>query len=284
MASPAIEENIVDQQIEKEIMEGAAPDAVHGDEMTNRVVYLQKELDKLRFKAIKARAEQESLDPCYKINEFYTNNVNVDRLSNLTKKRTQGFLSYNTLHDALKGSQAVKALKAGFELLQEKDGDSEEGEDIRLEPEEREYVEGLMSEENELSKSLIAKSDVILHQDVEMIQLRKSHAENLCRISELWTKLQETKDNKLGDNDKPLLEQEAKVNQFRLMIQRLMMGENNLGQIFDDQTNKRFKDMFIKCGYEPEELRKQLSTESDTNISDHLTPQDQSSPGKRKSR
>jgi len=275
MASPSVEDEIIDQQIEKEIMEGVATDAVHGDEMTNRVVYLQKELDRLRFKAIKARAEQESLDPCYKINEFYTNNVNVDRLNNLTKKRTQGFLNYNTLHDALKGSQAVKALKAGFELLEEKDGagDSEDGEDIRLEPEERQYVEALMSEENELSKSLNEKSNVILQQDVEMIMLRKKHADNLCKISELWTKLQQSSDNKPDVNNKPLLEQEAKCNQFRFIIQRLMIGEKDLGQIFDDETNERFKQMFVKCGLEPEELRKQFCSEAATNNDENVTPQ-----------
>eukprot|EP00088_Acartia_fossae_P055000 TRINITY_DN6372_c0_g1_i6.p1 TRINITY_DN6372_c0_g1~~TRINITY_DN6372_c0_g1_i6.p1 ORF type:complete len:291 (-),score=92.57 TRINITY_DN6372_c0_g1_i6:415-1287(-) len=251
-----------DQEIlDAELQKSMEVDAEHvsGDEMTVKVVSLQNHLDQLRFKAMKARAELESLDPCYKVNHFYTKDVSAEQMNNLTKTRTNAFLKYCTLKDALTGSQAVKALKAGLEVVKE----SESGEDFRLESEEKQYVMELMDEEKELSKELREKSKTCTDQEIEILQMRKEVAENLVQISESWAQINDSgtgsADLKDETLEKRLKDEEAKLNQMRLMIQKLMIGEKNFGQIFDDETNARFKKMLFRLGMKPEELRSEMA-------------------------
>jgi hypothetical protein len=234
------------------------------EQMTAQVADLQRQLDALRFRSLKARAEFESLDPAYKSDQFYPKEGSTaEQLNALTCRRTKTCLNYCTLQDALRGSEAVKALKAGLDLLDEKEkgdittDDNDEGDEIKLEPEERDYVLELINEERELSKELTDKSKTCIDQEVEIIQSRREVAENLCKISDLWGRITEcgtTAHVKDADLQQRMKVEEAKLNQMRLMIQRLMMGENQWGQIFDPQTNKRFKAMFYKCGLRPEQL------------------------------
>ena len=165
--------------------------------------------------------------------------------------------------DALRGSEAVKALKAGLDLLDEKekgdiaDGDNETNEEINLEPEERDYVLELIEEEKELSKDLTEKSQTCIDQEMEILQMRKEVADNLCRISELWAIINSTgSSGQVTDSalQASLKVEEAKLNQLRLTIQRLMMGEEHLGQVFDSATNERFKGMYYRCGLKPQDL------------------------------
>jgi len=246
---------IMDSEVEREMELLEGEECVAAEEMTAQMVLLQKQLDQLRFKAIKARAENQSLDPLYKPDQFYTKELSAEKLNTLTQGRTSAFLNYCTLQDALRGSQSVEALKACLELLD--DGDKEE---LRLEPEERSYVLELMEEEKQLSKELTEKSRICTEQELQIIQLRRDVADNLCRISELWGKINESDPNSVirdSKLQKSLKLEEAKLNHMRLIIQRLMIGEKNLAQIFDPETNAKFKEMFYKCGLKPDELREE---------------------------
>jgi len=256
-------DSIIDSEVEKNMeVEG---ECVGAEEMTAQVVALQTQLDELRCRAIKARAEHESLDPSqYKSEEFYTKAMSPEKLNNVTQGRTRAFLNYCTLQDALRGSESVKALKAGLDLLDDKEkGEASasgetEGEDIILEPEEKTYVLELMDEEKELSAELTEKSKICTQQEIQILQMRQEVAENLCKISDLWSGITDhgvkahVKDTDLQER---LKHEEAKLNQMRLMIQRLMIGERNLAQIFDQQTNEKFKEVFETCGLKPDELR-----------------------------
>jgi len=257
-------DEILDLEVERDMdIEG---ECVSAEDMTAQMVSLQSQLDQLRLKAIKARACLESLDPLYKPDQFYSKEMSAERLNTLTQGRTRAFLNYCTLQDALRGSEAVKALKAGLELLDDKDkADSShinETEDIRLEPEERTYVLELMNEEKQLSKEFADKSNWCNQQEIQIIQMRKDVAENLCKISDLWGKITDSESKvSVKATDKELQErlkhEEAKLNQMRLMLQRLMIGEKKLAQIFDPKTNEKFKEMFYICGMKPDELREE---------------------------
>jgi len=241
-------------------------DLLDSEQMTAKVVQLQSQLDQLRFKSLKARTEYESLISTDESigDKFYPKeDITAEKLNSLTQGRTKSCLNYCTLQDALRGSEAVKALKAGLDLLEEKEkgdiaeSDNENNEEINLEPEERDYVIELIEEEKELSKELTVKSQTCIDQEIEILQMRKEVAENLCRISELGAVINSCgSSSQVNDStlQKSLKVEEAKLNQLRLIIQRLMMGEENLGQAFDPATNDRFKGMFYRCGLKPQDL------------------------------
>ena len=52
-------------------------------------------------------------------------------------------------------------------------------------------------------------------------------------------------------------EEDLRINQIRMMTQKMMISEKKFGQLFDDETNTRFKEMFLRCGMTPDELRKE---------------------------
>lgn len=131
---------------------------------------------------------------------------------------------------------------------------------VRYFEEQSDHVLELMEEEKQLSKELTDKSKTCTDQEIQIIQMRREVAENLCRISDLWGKITDcgTKANvKDTDLENRLKLEDAKLNQMRLIIQRLMIGEKNLALIFDPQTNEKFKEMFYRCGLKPDELREE---------------------------
>jgi len=227
-------DSILDSDVEK-TME-VEEECVGAEEMTAQVVTLQRQLDELRRRAIKARAEHESLDSAlYKSEEFYSKEMSPEKLNTLTQGRTSAFLNYCTLQDALRGSESVKALKAGLELLDEREkGEASatgEGEDILLEPEERTYVLELMDEEKQLSKELSDKSKTCTQQEIQILQMRKEVAENLCKISDLWSGITDhgvkahVKDTDLQER---LKLEEAKLNQMRCGLKPAELRDENM--------------------------------------------------------
>ena len=55
-----------------------------------------------------------------------------------------------------------------------------------------------------------------------------------------------------------------KINQLRFMIQKFMISFNKFGLHFDDQNlNDRYKELLLRCGKTPEQMRKMLMEEAE---------------------
>merc|ERR1712013_780578 len=65
---------------------------------------------------------------------------------------------------------------------------------------------------------------------------------------------------------------DCKVNQIRFMIQKFMISHKKLGLQFDDEKNSQFKDLFLRCGKTPEDLRQQIVNPVDTRSLGDMAP------------
>eukprot|EP00088_Acartia_fossae_P061573 TRINITY_DN74011_c0_g1_i1.p1 TRINITY_DN74011_c0_g1~~TRINITY_DN74011_c0_g1_i1.p1 ORF type:complete len:260 (-),score=56.77 TRINITY_DN74011_c0_g1_i1:23-802(-) len=250
------DEVIDDMEIMHEGQEVDNPSGFNNEKMTKDALELQKTLDQLRRKIDLLRAQKVGNQPNYGGKDnFMRKEVGPDDLHRLTNERTQTFLNFNSMQSALRALQANKVLTSALGLGEENI--------VQLLPEEKAYVEELLEEQKELSERLLKSHDEGLSQDVKIIEARTDLAELLFRYQELRNEVgplllrEEDKDKEMQLLEKALRSEDLRVNQMRMIIQKLMIGEDNFGMNHEDEeTNARYKQMFLKCGMKPDELRK----------------------------
>merc|ERR1711860_457618 len=129
-----------------------------------------------------------------------------------------------------------------------------------------------MGEENrEISVQLLKNQEEGTEQEIKIIEARTELAQLFCRHQELRNELgspgllsDSNKDKAQLKLEKELAHRDAKLNQMRLMIQKLMIGQDKFGMRFDDETNERFRSMLIRCGMKPDEFRKEAAAKART--------------------
>ncbi|XP_023337372.1 uncharacterized protein LOC111708283 [Eurytemora carolleeae] len=128
----------------------------------------------------------------------------------------------------------------------------EKSDELRLEPEEMEYVRELLEEHRLLSESFLKHHEIGTEQEFQIIEARTKLAGLLCKYQELRNQAgpllfsESEKDKELLVLEKRMREEDLRINQIRMMIQKMMIGEKKLGQLFDKETNTRFKEMFLR--------------------------------------
>jgi len=60
---------------------------------------------------------------------------------------------------------------------------------------------------------------------------------------------------RLERKKKKLAREEARLNQMKFLVQKLMASCPNNAMTFDEETNEKHYDMFLKCGQQIPEMR-----------------------------
>jgi len=244
------------------------------ENISKNAVKLQNQLAKLKLDIVKAKAQMKAQRSII----TNTNNTNVvdddgdlygpdsskvsEELFRLTRERTQTFLNFTNLQAALKAAQANKAITRAFNL--EKDGK------INLEKEEEDHVRSLLEDQKELTVEVIKQHEEGVEQELEIIKARLELAQLNIKYAEIIGQVVETRKS-LGSEcweketvklHEILKNGDNKINQLRFMIQKFMISFNKFGLHFDDQNlNDRYKELLLRCGKTPEQMRKMLMEE-----------------------
>ena len=231
-------------------------------DISKSAVKLQNDLTKLKMEIVQAKAKlaASQRDVEGEEGDLYGPGAHGDseELNKLTQERTQTFLNFTGLQVAIKAAQASQALTKA--LNYEKDGN------ITLEKEEEDYVRGLLEEQKELSEQIFKNQELGVTQELAVIKSRAELAKLHCRYQELVGEVvgirrqmgEENWDKETNRLQEQLKTGDCKVNQIRFMIQKFMISHKKLGLQFDDEKNSQFKDLFLRCGKTPEDLRQQI--------------------------
>jgi len=223
------------------------------DEKTSAdIMALQKRLQLLRGSLLKAKANlsasnQENVGP---EEELYGGG---DRLSQLTKARTQTFLKFSNLREALELAQANRVLTEALGL--EKDGD------IQLESDEVDYVRGLLDDKGELVSALLEQQEVGVERELELITARGKLAGLITDMRSLMEQVREARGGTDAWDQETVRLQESvskggyKLNQMRFTIQKFILSFPNRFKEFDESRNKEIQELFLRCGKTPSQLR-----------------------------
>jgi len=239
---------------------------LNSPDLNRQAVILQKNLEELKMKIIKTKAELvvknqsyggENMDDLL----YGKQEVNEDDLHNLVVQRTKTFLNFTSLQTALKAAQANAAITNALNL--EKDTN------IQLEEEEEQYVRELLEDQKILAEEIITNQNKVVDQELQLIDSRIKLAEEHRRYQDLFEKVKpkrivngETKDGQVKDLQQQLSVEEEKLNQIRFMIQKFMISHPKMGLQFDKDTNESYKNIFMSCGTSPEDLRAKLRQDS----------------------
>lgn len=187
----------------------------------------------------------------------------LEILHEVASEHTKVTLDFEGLRQAIVASQRVEALKKTFGI-----GDGDQSS-----PEEEAYIKDLFEENIELSMELVQHMEDYLQAEIQSMSLKTEAAKKFAESRNLYTEHYgdvnsdddvtgnetDSPDAKLNSNvekKKRLLQsEENKTQQMKTLIQKLMLSYPNLGLRFDDATNQRFRDMFIKCGEPIHKLR-----------------------------
>jgi len=229
----------------------------NNERLTQHAVELQSQLDQLRIKLDQLRAQKNALiNPEHGMKDnFLYKEVFSDDLHKLTSARTETFLSFTSVQAALRSMQTGQVLR---EALEQKENSM-----VRLEPEERKYLLELLEEQRELSQKLMKTQSEGSAQDLKIIEARTELASLLCTFQELRNEAgpvllrEEDKDKETQILEKSLSNEDKRLNQIRFIVQKLMIGQHKFGMDYDEETNSRFKKMFLRAGMKPDDLRKE---------------------------
>lgn len=184
-------------------------------------------------------------------------------LHNVAQDHSRVILNFEALSMAIKASQASEAIKKSL-------GDEDQS---NVDPEERKYLLELLDDEAELSESILQLEDEQLTKKLELIKAKCELAQDFSDLRETYSKLlknspeEETfavprkrqksggKPSQIEQKKDDLKAEEDRLNQMRIMIQKLMMSIPGGCLNYDEETNKRHKSMLIKCGEDPATLR-----------------------------
>jgi len=240
-------------------VDAEATQVYNSERLTANALSLQKKLDELRQQLTKLRAQKAAFNSFDGATNHFYKETASDELHRLTEERTKTFLNFATVSAALRASQANEVLTEALQLAG--------SDDLLLEPEEQEYVRELLEEERELSQQLLANQEVGTQQEISIIEARTELAGLLCRYQELRNQAgpvlflaEDTKDKGIEKLQNCLKHEDARLNQMRMMIQKLMIGEDKFGMRFDAETNEKFRRMLQRCGMKPEEFRLEAAT------------------------
>lgn len=231
------------------------------DEKTSAdIMALQQRLQLLRGSLLKAKANlsvsnQENVGP---EEDLYGGR---EHLNQLTKARTQTFLKFTNLREALQLAQANKVLTEALGL--EKDGA------IQLEAEEVDYVKGLLDEKGELVNELLKQQDVGVERELDLITARGKLAGLITDMRSLMEQVREVRggtdtwDQETVGLQESVTKGDYKLNQMRFTIQKFILSFPKRFNEFDEARNKEIQELFLRCGKTPTQLRTDFFAQGD---------------------
>jgi len=244
--------------------------------LSSTTIKLQNDLSRLKIEIVQAKAKmaasKREIDNNDEGDLYSKHNAEVsEELDKLTKERTQTFLNFSNLQVAIKAAQANQAMTKALDL--------EKGGNIVLEKEEEEYVRELLEEQKELSDQIVKLQQTGVDQEVAIIKARAELAKLYCRNQDLVQRAIEIRRQKETNIDvedarlqNDLRSGDYKINQLRFMIQKFMIKHKKLGLQFESERNAYFKDLFLRCGRTPEQLRELVVTPVEGDLNEVTPP------------
>merc|ERR1712226_1666033 len=142
-------------------------------------------------------------------------------LHNVALDHSRVTLNFEGLAMAIKASQASEALKNAIGLEET----TETGD--KIDPDEKKYLLELLEEQAELTDSILKAEDDQLNAKLELINVKRE----------------------------VLKAEEDRLNEIRILIQKLLMSVPQGCLNYDEETNKKHKSMLSKCGEDLPTLR-----------------------------
>lgn len=180
-------------------------------------------------------------------------------LREVANKHTKVSLDFEGLRQAIIASQRVVALKNTFGLGQASENQN---------PEEAAYVKELLDENIDLSKQLIDLMEEYLQAEITSMECKTKVGKKFCETQQLYATLNlEVNGDQDGNDDmidshetivrkrEILKQEEDKLQQMKIVIQKWMLSFPNLGLKFDTETNNKYRDIFARCGEDISKLR-----------------------------
>jgi len=184
-------------------------------------------------------------------------------LHNVAQEYSRVTLNFEALSMAIKASQASEALKRAIGL--DNNDSTTEDEIGNVDPDERKYLLELLEEEAEHSEAILRSEDEQLNKRLELINAKCELAKEFSALRDTYSTLLKNipedeishavprqkdtgKTSKIDQKNEELKAEEDRVNEIRVLIQKLMMSMPGGCLNYDDETNKRHKSMLIKCG------------------------------------
>ena len=174
-------------QMELDRQDGGAADydwyQINEENNISNAVELQARLSKLKLEIIQAMARNKVEKTNNRVveleddGELFGEEASsvTNKLHQITKERTQTFLTFSSLNAAKKAAQSNQAIIKALNL--------ENGGKIDLEKEEEEYLRSLLDDQKELIKEVVEQHKEGVNQDLEIIKTRIKLAELYFRYS-----------------------------------------------------------------------------------------------------
>lgn len=185
-------------------------------------------------------------------------------LHNVALDHSRVTLNFEGLAMAIKASQASEALKNAIGLEET----TETGD--KIDPDEKKYLLELLEEQAELTDSILKAEDDQLNAKLELINVKSELLKEFDSLREKYSALlknnpendiepavhrKRQKEIQMDKEMEVLKAEEDRLNEIRILIQKLLMSVPQGCLNYDEETNKKHKSMLSKCGEDLPTLR-----------------------------
>jgi len=236
---------------------------MNDENMSSDALALKRRLEQRKVSLLKARA---ALSVRQRVQTGAEEQLYGEegRRDQLAKERNLTFLNMSTLRTAMQFAQSNHTLTEALGLEKESN--------IGLQTDEVEYVRNLLEEKADLAGQLFRQQQEGVERELELVSTRAELAQLHCETRGLLEETLESRsESESGDQEtvqlkKKLEEGDYKVNQIRFTLQKFMISHDNLGQLFDAERNAELRDLFLRCGKTPTQLREEYMERGGTSV------------------
>lgn len=218
-----------------------------------------------------------------------TTTQQFEALHQIAKEQSDVVLNFEGLRKSIQASQMSNALKKAIGLSK---GNTDEVLPVSTsnekDQEEIEFIKDLLAEQNELNEKIMAVEKERLDSTVDLLYSKMEVAKEFLVTKQIYNDIitnegqnieddedmeddgdDENRDNsnslvddeekslqrKIEKRKKGLEREEARLNQMKFVVQKLMASCPNNAMTFDEETNAKHYEMFLKCGHTIPEIR-----------------------------
>merc|ERR1712018_731517 len=177
-------------------------------------------------------------------------------------------LNFEGLRKSIQASQMSNALKKAIGLSK---GNTDEvlpvSSSNEKDQEEIEFIKDLLAEQNELNEKIMAVEKERLDSTVDLLYSKMEVAKEFLVTKQIYNDIITNEGQNIEDDEdmslqrkiekrkKGLAREEARLNQMKFVVQKLMASCPNNAMTFDEEANAKHYDMFLKCGQAIPEIR-----------------------------
>jgi len=215
-----------------------------------------------------------------------------EALHQVANEQSDVVLNFEGLRKSIQASHMSIALKKAIGLNKSSEDDTANESDLTVSKEKDEeeltFVKDLLEEQNDLNEKIMAVEKDRLDSTVDLLYSKMEVAKEFLVTKQIYKDIISSDSQSLEDDDedmededaenidnansdaddeekqlqkkirkekKKLAREEARLNQMKFLVQKLMASCPNNAMTFDEETNEKHYDMFLKCGQQIPEMR-----------------------------